>query len=139
MKALTTYLLRFAAAAGIFTIIFRYFLSYGIDNHLIAVIVISAVFYFISMFAAGWYFGRKDAEYLPILDVGFRFHATTYLIHNSITLLWIGFGLGSKYEDLTLYLVVAGAWGIFLLLHLTLYLWMRRKSIEDLDRDEIFE
>ena len=87
MKTITQYLLRFALTATVLTIIFRYFLSYGIENQSGILITISAVTYGLLMFASGWYFGRKDGEYLPIYDVGFRFHLTTYLIHNGISLL----------------------------------------------------
>ena len=91
------------------------------------------------MFATGWYFGRKDGEYLPIYDVGFRFHLTTYLIHNGISLLWLGLGFGSKYENLSVSIMVAIYWGIFLLLHFIFYIWARKNSIENLDKEDLFE
>ena len=100
MKTLTPYLLRFALAAVVLTIIFRYFLSYGIEIQTKTIIISSAIIYGISMFSSGLYFGKKDGEYLPIFDVGFRFHLATYVIHNGISLLWIGLGFGSKYEKL---------------------------------------
>jgi hypothetical protein len=139
MKTITPYLLRFALTITILTIIFRYFLSYGIENHSTLIIIISAVIYFISMFASGWYFGKKDGEHLPIFDVGFRFHLTTYLIHNGISLLWIGLGFGSKYEKLSLSIMVVVYWGIFLLLHFIFYLWARKNSINNLDKEDLFE
>jgi len=139
MKTITPYLLRFALTITILTIIFRYFLSYGIENHSTLIIIISAVIYFISMFASGWYFGKKDGKHLPIFDVGFRFHLTTYLIHNGISLLWIGLGFGSKYEKLSLSIMVVVYWGFFLLLHFIFYLWARKNSINNLDKEDLFE
>ena len=82
MKTITSFLLRFALTAIILTIIFRYFLSYGIENKSLIIIALSAILYGAAMFISGWYFGKKDGEYLPIYDVGFRFHFTTYLIYN---------------------------------------------------------
>ena len=139
MKTITKYLLRFALTAIILTIVFRYFLSYGIDNQSTVIISISAIIYGISMFASGWHFGKQDGEYLPIFDVGFRFHFTTYLIHNGISLLWLLFGFGSKYEKLSWTLMVAVYWGIFLLLHFFYYIWTRKNSIDNLDKEDLFE
>lgn len=139
MKTITPYLLRFALTTTLLTIVFRFFLSYGIENQSGIIITTSAVTYGLLMFASGWYFGRKDGEYLPIYDVGFRFHLTTYLIHNGISLLWLGLGFGSKYENLSVSIMVAIYWGIFLLLHFIFYIWVRKNSIENLDKEDLFE
>ncbi|MCC7332748.1 MAG: hypothetical protein IT232_09085 [Flavobacteriales bacterium] len=139
MKTITPYLLRFALAVTVLTIIFRYFLSYGIEKQSGIIIAISAATYGLLMFASGWYFGRKDGEYLPIYDIGFRFHLTTYLIHNGISLLWIGFGLGSKHENLSVSIMAAVLWGISLLIHFAFFLWARKNSINNLDKEDIFE
>ncbi len=139
MKTITPYLLRFALTATVLTIIFRYFLSYGIEKQFGIIIIISAAAYGLLMFAFGWYFGRKDGEYLPIYDVGFRFHLTTYLIHNGLSLLWIGLGFGSKYENLNVSIMVAIYWGVFLLIHFIFFLWARKNSINNLDKEDIFE
>lgn len=139
MKTITPYLLRFALIVTPLTIVFRYFLSYGIENQSRIIITVSAVTYGLFMFVLGWYFGRKDGEYLPIFDVGFRFHLTTYLIHNGISLLWIGLGLGSRYENLNLSMMVTIYWGIFLLLHFIFYIWARKNSIDSLNKEDLFE
>lgn len=139
MKTITPYLLRFALIVTPLTIVFRYFLSYGIENQSRIIITVSAVTYGLLMFVLGWYFGRKDGEYLPIFDVGFRFHLTTYLIHNGISLLWIGLGLGSRYENLNLSMMVTIYWGIFLLLHFIFYIWARKNSIDSLNKEDLFE
>lgn len=139
MKTITIYLLRYALTATVLTIIFRYFLSYGIDNQSGIIITISSATYGLLMFVSGWYFGRKDGEYLPIYDVGFRFHLTTYVIHIGISLLWILLGFGSKYENLNVPIMVAFYWGIFLLLHFVFFLWARKNSINNLDKEDIFE
>ncbi|MBZ9631910.1 hypothetical protein LB465_14065 [Salegentibacter sp. LM13S] len=139
MKTITLYLMRFALTVTILTILFRYFLSYGIENLSGIIITLSAGIYGILTFVAGWYFGRKDGEYLPIFDVGFRFHLTTFLIHNGISLLWIGFGFGSKSENLNAPIMGAIIWSVFLLIHFIFYLWARRNSIHNLNKEDIFE
>ena len=139
MKTITTYLLRFALTAAMLTIVFRYFLSNGIENNSGITIALSAIIYGIAMFIAGWYFGKKDGDYLPIFDVGFRFHLATYVVHNVISLLWIGLGFGSKYEKLSVSVMVAIIWGFFLLLHFIFYLFSRKNSINNLSREDIFD
>ncbi len=139
MKTITPYLLGFALIATVLTIVFRYFLSYGIENQSGIIINISAATYGLLMFASGWHFGRKDGEYLPIYDVGFRFHLSTYLIHNGLSLLWIGLGFGSKYENLNASIMVAIYWGVFLILHFMFFLRAKKNSIDNLDKEDLFE
>lgn len=139
MKTITPYLLKFALAAIIVTILFRYFLSYGIEQRNSTILAITAISYAISLFVFGYYYGKKDGEYLPIFDVGFRFHLATYAIHNGITLLWIGSNLGSKYENLDMSILIAISWGVFLFIHFIFYLWARKNSINHLDKQNIFE
>lgn len=139
MKIMTPYLLRFALTAIALTIIFRYGLSYGIENQSGIIITISAVIYGLLMFVSGWFFGRKDGEYLPIHDVGFRFHLTTYLIHIGISLLWIGLGFGSVYENLDVVIMVAIYWGVLLLIHFVFFIWASKNSINNLNKEDIFE
>ena len=139
MKTITPFLLKFALTATVLAIIFRYFLSYGIDNKTIIIIVLSSVIYGVSMFVSGWYFGKKDGDYLPIYDVGFRFHFTTYLIHNLVSELWFVFGFNSNYERIGVIHFTAIIWGIILLLHFLLFLKARKNSINNLDKAELFE
>jgi len=140
MKTLTTpYLLRFALVAIVLTIVFRYFLSYGIESRTTGVIVLSAIGYGVGMFFAGWHFGKKDGEFLPIADVGFRFHLTTYIVHNVLSELWFVAGFNSRYEKISTIHAITACWGVFLLLHLVFYLWARKRSIDGLRKEDLFE
>ena len=139
MKTITPYLLWFALTITALTLIFRFFLSYGIENDSIAAIAVSAAIYGFLMFGTGWYFGHKDEEYLPIYDIGFRFHFTTYIIHSAITLLWIKFGFCSKNEDTDITFNVLIYWGMLVLIHFVFFLCTRKNSIKNLDKDDLFE
>ena len=139
MKFVTPYLLRFTLAAAILTVVFRYFLSYGIEVDSGAIIIVSASLYGFLMFGSGWYCGHKESDYLPIYDIGFRFHLTTYVVHNAITLLWLGLGFGSLYEDMKFSVMVAIYWGILLFIHFIFFLWSRKNSIKNLDKKDLFE
>lgn len=139
MKTITPFLLRFALTATFLTMTFRYFLSYGIENKSWIIIILSAILYGVTMFISGWYFGKKDGEYLPFYDVGFRFHFTTYLIHNLISLLWFVFDFNSHYERIETVYTTAIMWGIFLIAHLLFFLYARKNTINNLDKEDLFE
>lgn len=139
MKILTPCLLRFVFVSAILSVIFRYMLSYGIENRLTAVIILAAVMYGVLLFIAGWYFGKGDAQYLPVLDIGFRFHLATYLIHVGISELWFLLGFNSSMERIGTVHITAIIWGGFLLIHFIIFMYARKKSIRGLDRSELFE
>lgn len=139
MKTITTFLLRFALTATILTVIFRFTLSYGIEINSNIIIILSAVLYGVAMFIFGWYFGKKDGEYLPIYDVGFRFHFTTYLIHNLVSFLWFVFNFNSHYEKIGIIYTTAIIWGVFLIVHFISFIWTRKNSINNLNKEDLFE
>jgi hypothetical protein len=139
MKTVTSFLLWFALTIAVLTLIFRYFLSFGIESDSFAIVTTSATIYGFLMFVSGWYFGHKDEEYLPIYDIGFRFHLTTYAVHSAITLLWIGLGFCSKHEDTNISINILIYWGILLFIHFIFFLWSRKNSIKDLDKNDLFE
>ena len=139
MKSITNYLLKFALVATVLSIFFRYFLSYGIDNKSTFTIILSATLYGVGMFASGWHFGKKEWHYLPLYDVGFRFHFTTYLIHNLISELWFLFGYNSHYERVNIVHTTAIIWGIFICFHFIMFLKARKTTINNLDKSDLFE
>ena len=139
MKTITTYLLKFALTATVLTIIFRYFLSQGVDTGSTTTVVLSAILYFIGMFISGWYFGKKDGNYLPIYDVGFRFHSTTYLIYNLISEAWFILGFNSHYEKIVTIHWTVIIWGCFIFIHFIFFLWTRKRTINNLDKRDLFE
>lgn len=139
MKPITHSLIKFAITAVLSAILFRYFLTYGIEIKSGFVIGISASVYAILMFLSGWSFGKEDREYLPVYDVGFRFHFTTYLIHNVVSELWFVLGFNSKYEHIAVIHTTAIVWGIFLLVHFVVFLWTRKNTINNLDKEDLFD
>lgn len=139
MKNITPNLVKFAVTAGILVVTFRYFLTYGIENKSNAVIILSALSYSFAMFLTGRTFGKKDREYLPIYDIGFRFHFATYLVHNILSELWFLSGYNSPLESVAAVHFTALIWGIFLLLHFIFYLRTRKNSIHNLDRENLFD
>lgn len=139
MKTITPFLLRFILVITLLTIAFRFFLSYGINHESLVLIILSAVLYGVFMFVSGWYFGKKDAEYLPLYDVGFRMHLSTYTVHNGISMLWFAFGFNSSVENVSVVYITAIAWGTILLVHLGFFIWTRQHTIKNLHREDLFD
>ena len=137
MKTLITpNLLKFTLATVILTILFRLGLSTSITHKMIVFAFLCSVIYGILMWFNGRYFGIKEYEYLPIYDVGFRFHFSTFLVHNVISVLWFVFGFQSKYENVGIVYIVALIWSVLLIIY---FLSIRKSTVRNLDKDDLFE
>jgi len=53
----------------ILTLIFRVSLSTILNDELWSYVFIPPLIYFFLMYLSGWYFGKKEYEYLPIVHV----------------------------------------------------------------------
>jgi hypothetical protein len=131
--------LRFAAVLLALTIVFRFGLSRLLDMQYFTLVWVVASVYAIAAFLTGWYFGRKDHESLPIYDIGFRFHLTTYIICNVYGEVWYLLGFQSRYEDILVVHLTALYWGVFLLLHFIVFIATRKNAIKGISKTEIFE
>jgi len=139
MKALTKNLLYFMVFFTIGAIVFRYGLSSFLENRAYSLVWIIAVIYFFFNFFIGWYFGKRDHETLPLYDIGFRFHFATYLLFNTVSVLWFLFDLHSQFESIRNVFSIALFWGIGLLIHFVFYLIARKNTIKGLNKEEIFD
>lgn len=140
MKTLiTNNLLKFTLVTIILTIVFRIALTTSITNKMTIAVILSAIIYAILMWFNGRYFGKKEFEYLPIYDIGFRFHLFTFIAHNLVSILWFVFGFESKYENIKVIYITSIIWSIFLIIHLIYYLSIRKSSIKNLDKENLFE
>jgi hypothetical protein len=104
----------------------------------LAVIICSIVYGILMWFNAS-YFGRKEYEYLPIYNIGFRFHLSTFLAHNIVSVLWFVFAFESKYENIKVIYITALIWSVILIIHLIYYLSIRKETIKNLDKENLFE
>lgn len=140
MKSITPPLLRFSGVALLLCVACRFSLGYVIGHGYpyMAGIAIGTV-YGLSVFIAGYYFGKKEADYLPIYDVGFRFHFATYLVHNGVSELYLLFGLNPANEHPQLTHLIALMWSAIVLVHGILYLISRKNSIGSLNKKELFD
>ena len=139
MKALTKNLLLFALFFFAGAVLFRYGLSYFLENRMFGQVWVIAVAYFFYNISIGWYFGKKDYEDLPLYDVGFRFHLATYVIFNLVSKLWFVFGYHAAIENIKTVHNMALYWGIGVVIHFMLFLISRKQSIKGIHKSDIFE
>jgi len=136
---LTKNLIKFTISTLFLTLIFRFALSVSLANNKMIFVGVFAIIYAVLMFFNGNYFGKKDYEYLPIYDIGFRFHFATYLGYHFISILWLYYNFQSVFETANSIYWSALIWGIFLMVHGIYFLILRKKSIKNLDKEELFE
>ncbi len=140
MKTLITpNLIKFTCTAVILTIIFRFALSTSITNETVIFVILSSMIYGILMWFNGRYFGRKEYENIPIYDVGFRFHLSTFIAHNLVSVLWFVLGYESHYESIKIVYLIATIWLLILIIHFFYFLSSRKESIKGLDKEDLFE
>ncbi len=136
---ITPNLLKFTGISILLTLLFRFGLSFSIESKIILSIIVCALVYGVSMWFNGRFFGTKEEEYLPIYDIGFRFHLFTFLVHNTISIIWFLFGFESKYENIAVIYRTAIIWSFFLIVHFGYYLFARKSSIKGLNKEDLFE
>lgn len=139
MKSLTTYQIGFAVLAIGITILFRYLLTFFLNQQQYVLTWILAALYFASMFITGWYFGKKANQSLPITSLTFRFHLYTFIIFTFISFMWFKLNFAGIRENFESFKTGTFIWLIILLLHFGIYLLKGRNTIKGIAKTDIFE
>jgi hypothetical protein len=139
MKTLTPSLRRFAIVAILLTFSFRIALSTLLWSRHYNFVMPIAILFAVLMFIAGRYYGQKDQAYLPIFDIGFRFHLVTFLQFNLVSFAWQLFGNPSVHEPISILYWTLTYWGLVLACHFYYYRQVKKSTIKDIHRDDLFE
>lgn len=123
----------------LFTILFRISLSEFLNEQLWNFVFIPPMIYFILMYVSGRFFGIKEYKYLPIGDVGFRFHLSTFLVFFIVSYTMYHYGFMSKWETREILDITLLIWGTILFTHLIFYLKSKRNNIKGINKEDIFE
>ena len=135
---LTKPLVQFILVITLLTILFRISLSELLNNQLWNLVFIPPVIYFILMYVSGRFFGIKEYEYLPIGDIGFRFHLSTFVVFFTVSysMFYLEYMSGSETRsiiDTTLLI-----WGILIFIHFVFYQKFKRNNIKGINKEDIF-
>ena len=130
---------QFILVTTFLTILFRISLSELLNNQMWSLVFIPPVIYFFLMYVSGRFFGIKEYEYLPIGDIGFRFHLSTFVVFFTVsyTMFYLEHMSGSEPRsiiDTTLLI-----WGILLFTHFIFYQNSKRNNIKGINKEDVFE
>lgn len=139
MKLITPNLLKFSAFSLLLTALFKWRLNEAIENKIVVAIVLSSVVYALLLLASALYFARKDKEYLPIFDIGFRFHLAIYTTYHLIASIWTYLDLEAPNTSTSIPKYVALGWLILICIHFIFLQILKKRSISNLNKKDIFE
>lgn len=139
MKVLTKNLSLFAILIFIHTSLFRFGLSSLLDAEKYGLVILISIIYALLMGLTGWLTGRRDGKDSFLFDAGFRWHFTTYLVWGLVSETWFLLGLNAAGEKIWQVHTTLLIWGCFLLIHLIVFLVLRKKTIKGVHKADIFE
>jgi hypothetical protein len=139
MKIITRNLLLFALLLFVYTILFRFGLGQLLEAENWVWVVIIAVLYGAMIFVTAWTTGKRDGMENFFFDAGFRWNLTTFVVWGITSEAWFLLGLHSTYETIRVVHITLLIWSGFLLLHLILFLVLRKRTIKGVHKTDIFE
>ena len=131
-------LIQFIVAIALWNILFRFSLSYVLENEFWIGAIVPSVIFFLFMYQTGRYFGLKQWNELPV-DTSFTYHLSTFLVFFLVSYGFYFLGLLSKYEPISSLNYTLVFWGIGLFVHFLYYRKEMKNSIKGLDRDQLFD
>ena len=136
---ITKSLIQFITLTTFLTVIFRISLSEFLNEQLWSFVFIPPLIYFILMYVSGRYFGIKEYKYLPIGDIGFRFHVSTFIVFLIVSYLMYYLGYMSNSEPRGILDITISIWGIFLIIHMILFFKSKNDNIMGINKEDIFD
>jgi hypothetical protein len=136
---ITKPLVQFIVMTTLLTILFRISLSELLNGQLWNFVFIPPIIYFILMSVSGRFFGIKEYEYLPIGDIGFRFHISTFIVFFTVSYSMYYLDYMSNSEPRGILDTTLLIWGILLLTHFIFYQKNKRNNIKGINKEDIFE
>lgn len=139
MKIVSRNLLLFAFLLLVYTLLFRYGLSTLLTAEKWIWVILISVFYGAIIFVTAWMTGKRDGMDNFLFDAGFRWNLTTFIVWGAASEAWFLLGLHSKYESIRVVHITLLIWSGFLVLHLILFLILRKRTIKGVHKSDIFE
>ena len=137
--SITKPLVQYVLVTTLLTILFRISLSELLNNQMWNLVFIPPVIYFILMYVSGRFFGIKEHEYLPIGDIGFRFHLSTFVVFFTVSYSMFYLEYMSSSEPRGIIDTTLLIWGILLFSHFIFYKKFKRNNIKGIKKEDIFE
>jgi L-asparagine transporter-like permease len=139
MKIITRNLMLFALLLCVYTLLFRYGLSKLLPAEAWKWLIVISSLYGIMIAVTAYLAGRRDGKENFLFDAGFRWSLTTFIVWGATSEAWFLLGLQSRYETIRTVHITLLIWSFFLILHLILFLILRRRTIRGIHKTDIFE
>ncbi len=139
MKIITRNLLLFAVLLCVYTLLFRYGLSRLLPAEAWTWVIVTSILYGLMIAVTAFLSGRSDGRENFFFDAGFRWNLTTFIVWGATSEAWFLLGLQSQYETIRTVHISLLIWSFFLVLHLILFLILRRRTIRGIHKTDIFE
>ncbi len=139
MKIITRNLLTFALLLLIYTIAFRFGLSRLLTAENWIWVIIISIAYGAVIFITAWMTGKRDGMNNFLFDAGFRWNLTTFIVWGAASEAWFLLGFHSPYESIRIVHITLLIWSGFLILHLILFLILRKRTIKGVHKTDIFD
>ena len=137
--SITKPLVQFIVVTTLLTILFRISLSELLKEQLWNFVLIPPIIYFILMYVSGRFFGIKEFDYLPLGDLGFRFHVSTFIVFFAVSYLMYFLKYMSNSEPRGILDITLLIWGLLLFTHFIFYQKFKRNNIKGISKEDIFE
>jgi len=129
----------FGVTLLILTIVFRYLKTYSLDQQSLIMTGILGIVYCISIPILAWGVGGKNFRTHLFLKTGMLYNLTAFIIYVIISELWHILGFASQYEYIFTIHRTAFLWGLGVIIHLIIYLYSRKYTIKDYQKEDIFD
>ena len=139
MKIISRNLMLYALLLFLYSVLFRYGLSNLLTAEKYIWVMVISFLYGAFIFATAWRTGWKDGRVNFLFDAGLRWNLTTFIVWGIASEAWFLLGLHSATESIRVVHITLLIWSGFLLLHLILFLILRRKTIKGVHKTDIFE
>ena len=139
MKIVSRNLLLFAFLMLVYTILFRFGLSSLLTSEKWIWLIPLSVIYGVIVFVTAWMTGKRDGINNFLFDAGFRWNLTTFIAWGVASEAWFLLGFHSKHETIRIVHITLLIWSGFLLLHLILFLILRKRTIKGIHKSNIFK
>ena len=139
MKIVSRNLLLYALLLLIYTVLFRFGLSSLLAAERWVWVILIAVAYGAIIFVTAWMTGKRDGMNNFLFDAGFRWNLTTFIVWGAASEAWFLLGFHSVHEAIRVVHITLLIWSGFLILHLILFLILRRRTINGVHKTNIFD
>lgn len=139
MKQSKNELLWFALTMIIVTVAFRYLRTYFFEQNQIGAAALAGLVYGLSIPIFALVFGGKNLLKNLLCKIGFFYNLIAFLIYGIISEMWFLLNFAPEYKLIWNVHRNLIFWFLGLVIHFILFRYLRRSTLKDIQKEEIFD